>query len=110
MKPRNRQRPTARAKPYLFLILTRLMSRLVFHLDDTFQKFAVALLQIANGRALVGGVLEVFLEELQPRAVLLDQLAPRLDADGDVVVAMDQLARGVGPALNVSLGEFVISV
>ena len=76
------------------------MGGLIVNLDDALQIFAVLLLQVPDRGAFIRRMLQVLLKELQPGAVLLDQLAPSLDPDGDVVLAVNQLPGRIGAALG----------
>lgn len=42
----------------------------------------------------------MFLEELQTRAILFDQLAEGLDANGNVILTVNELTRRIDTALD----------
>ena len=64
----------------------------------------MALLEISQRSALVGDVLQVFLEKLKARAVLLDNFTPGFHPHGDVVLLEHKSAIPVGTTLNHASG------
>jgi hypothetical protein len=57
--------------------------------DHAGEEGLVFFLQVAQGRTLVGLMFELFLEELETGLVFLNDLSPSLDADGDIVLLLD---------------------
>jgi hypothetical protein len=70
----------------------------------------MAALKVADGGALVSVELQMLLEELQPRLVLLYNLRPCLDTNSNTISFVYQPAVLVGPAFNLSTGVGILSI
>lgn len=78
--------------------------------NDAFQKLAVLFLQILDSGALVGGMLQVLLEELKPSPIFFDEFAPRLYADDMSRPPRNQAALAIRTTLHLMLCEVVVGV